>query len=130
MKHKARTTALVLAALLGPYSYSKDKPKDPNVVTLQGSVVDSQCAFNVHSETRSHEWMIKKGVQDATDEKSCTLHCVKDMGGSYVLVVKKDVYRLDDQVKSELFAGKNVKVSGTLDAKTNTVHVYEMEEDK
>jgi hypothetical protein len=130
MKHKARTTALILAALLGTYSFGKDKPKDPNVITLQGSVLDSQCAFNVHSETRSHEWMIKKGVQDATDEKSCTLHCVKDMGGSYVLVVKKEVYRLDDQVKSELFAGKNVKVSGTLDPKTHTLHVYEMEEDK
>ncbi len=129
MKPKATTTALILAAVLSTYGFGKDKPKE-DVVKLQGAVVDSQCAFNVHSETRSHEWMIKRGVQDATDEKSCTLHCVKDMGGSYVLVVKKDVYRLDDQVKSEMFAGKNVKVSGTLDAKTHTLHVYEMEEDK
>jgi hypothetical protein len=129
MKPKATTTALILAAILSVSGFGKDKPKE-DVVKLQGAVVDSQCAFNVHSETRSHEWMIKRGVQDATDEKSCTLHCVKDMGGSYVLVVKKDVYRLDDQVKSEMFAGKNVKVSGTLDAKTHTLHVYEMEEDK
>jgi hypothetical protein len=129
MKLKATTIAMILAAALCANSFGKDKPKE-DVVKLQGAVVDSQCAFNVHSETRSHEWMIKRGVQDATDEKSCTLHCVKDMGGSYVLVVKKDVYRLDDQVKSELFAGKNVKVSGTLDPKTNTVHVYEMVEDK
>ncbi|HKV94618.1 MAG TPA: hypothetical protein VJW20_18885 [Candidatus Angelobacter sp.] len=129
MKHKAITTAVVLAAMLSAYSFGKDKPKE-NLITLQGAIVDSQCAFNVHSETRSHEWMIKRGVQDATDERSCTLHCVKDMGGSYTLVVKKDVYRLDDQVKSELFAGKNVKVTGTLDAKTHTLHVYEMEEVK
>lgn len=130
MRFKTTTMAVILAATLSACSFGKDKPKDANVVTLQGSIVDSQCAFNVHSETRSHEWMIKRGVQDATDEKSCTLHCVKDMGGSYVLVVKKDVYRLDDQVKSELFAGRNVKVSGTLDPKTNTLHVYEMVEDK
>ncbi|HET9365882.1 MAG TPA: DUF5818 domain-containing protein [Candidatus Angelobacter sp.] len=129
MKHKATTITLILAAMLGTSSFAKDKPKE-NVITLQGAIMDSQCAFNVHSETRSHEWMIKRGVQDAKDERSCTLHCVKDMGGSYTLVVKKDVYRLDDQVKSELFAGKNVKVTGTLDSKTNTLHVYEMEEIK
>jgi hypothetical protein len=129
MNYKARKTVLILAVLLCSYSFSKDKPKD-NVLTLQGSIVDSQCAFNVHSETRSHEWMIKKGVQNATDAPSCTLHCVKDMGGSYVLVVKKEVYRLDDQVKTEMFAGKDVKVTGTLDAKTHVLHVFDIEEDK
>jgi len=129
MKVKATATAVILAAVLGAYMFGKDKPKE-EVIKLEGSIVDSQCAFNVHSETRSHEWMIKRGVQDATDEKSCTLHCVKDMGGSYVLVVKKDVYRIDDQVKSELFAGKNVRISGTLDAKSHTLHVYEIEEIK
>ena len=76
------------------------------------------------------EWMTKRGIQGATDEESCTQHCVKDMGGSYVLVVKKDVYKLDDQVKAEQFAGKKVKISGTLDAETHTLHVFDMEEDK
>jgi hypothetical protein len=92
--------------------------------------VDSQCAFNVHSDARSHEWMMKRGVQGASDEESCTRHCVKDMGGSYVLVVKNDVYKLDDQVKAEQFAGKKVKINGTLEAETHTLHVFDMEEDK
>lgn len=127
--NKAKITVLSLALVAATYSAAKDKPKD-SVVTLQGAIMDSQCAFNVHSESRSHDWMIKKGVQEATDEKSCTLHCVKDMGGSYVLVVKKDVYRLDDQEKVEAFAGKDVKVSGALDAKTRTIHVAEITESK
>src|SRR5215813_1865917 len=119
MNYKTKTMALSLALLLTACAFGKDKPKDKDsVITLQGSITDSQCAYNVHSETHSHDWMIKRGVQDASDDKSCTLHCVKDMGGSYVLVVKKDIYRLDDQVKAEMFAGKNVKASGTLDAKT------------
>src|SRR5689334_2171614 len=133
MNRIAMTAAVVLAALTGLYAGSKDKPKESpkdSVLTLQGAIVDSQCAFNVHSETRSHEWMIKRGVQEASDEKSCTLHCVKDMGGSYVLVVKKEVYRLDDQVNTEQFAGKNVKVTGTLDEKTRTLHIFNIEEDK
>jgi len=116
-------------ALLSFYSFAKDKPKD-STVSLHGAIVDSQCAFNVHSDARSHEWMMKRGVQGASDEESCTRHCVKDMGGSYVLVVKNDVYKLDDQVKAEQFAGKKVKISGTLEAETHSLHVFDMEEDK
>jgi hypothetical protein len=116
-------------ALLSFYSFAKDKPKD-TTVNLHGAIMDSQCAFNVHSDAHSHEWMTKRGVQGATDEESCTHHCVKDMGGSYVLVVKKEVYKLDDQVKAEQFAGKKVKISGTLDEASHTLHIFDMEEDK
>ena len=116
-------------ALLSFYSFAKDKPKDATV-SLHGAIMDSQCAFNVHSDAHSHDWMTKRGVQGATDEESCTHHCVKDMGGSYVLVVKKEVYKLDDQVKAEQFAGKKVKINGSLDAETHILHVFDMEEDK
>jgi type 1 fimbria pilin len=119
--------ALVALMLLASYSFSKEKPKD-NVASLRGAIMDSQCAFNVHSDAHSHDWMTKRGVQGATDEESCTQHCVKDMGGSYVLVVKKDVYKLDDQVKAEQFAGKKVKISGSLDG--HTLHIFDVEEDK
>ncbi|HKR95181.1 MAG TPA: hypothetical protein VJW55_07465, partial [Candidatus Angelobacter sp.] len=118
---------LAALALLSFHSFAKDRPKDATV-TLHGAIVDSQCAFNVHSDAHSHEWMMKRGVQGASDEESCTRHCVKDMGGSYVLVVKNDVYKLDDQVKAEQFAGKKVKVSGSLDADGRTVHLFEMGE--
>jgi hypothetical protein len=105
----------------------KDKDKDKDGLTsLTGAIADSQCAYNVHSSGRSHEWMIKKKVPGATDDKSCTLHCVKDMGGNYVLVVKDDVYRLDDQVYAERFAGMKVKITGTLDEK-NTLHILTIE---
>ena len=116
-------------ALLSFYSFAKDKPKDATIV-LHGAIMDSQCAYNVHSDAHSHDWMTKRGIQGATDEESCTQHCVKDMGGSYVLVVKKEVYKLDDQVKAEQFAGKKVKINGTLDSETHILHVFDVEEDK
>lgn len=116
-------------ALLSLYSFAKDKPKEATV-SLHGAIMDSQCAFNVHSDAHSHEWMTKRGIQGANNEESCTRHCVKDMGGSYVLVVKKEVYKLDDQVKAEQFAGKKVKINGSLDAETHTLHVFDMGEDK
>jgi hypothetical protein len=127
--HARAAVLLVALAFFVSYSFSKDKPKDDKVA-LHGAIMDSQCAFNVHSDAHSHEWMTKRGVQGATDEESCTLHCVKDMGGSYVLVAKKDVYKLDDQVRAEQFAGKKVKVTGTLDETSHIVHIYEMEEEK
>ncbi|HSK42799.1 MAG TPA: hypothetical protein VLA83_02810 [Candidatus Binatia bacterium] len=128
---QARAAVLLVAiSLLTSYAFSKDKPKDNAAVSLHGAIMDSQCAYNVHSDAHSHDWMTKRGVQGATDEGSCTHHCVKDMGGSYVLVVKKDVYKLDDQVKAEQFAGKKVKINGTLDAETHTLHVFDLEEDK
>src|SRR5215472_18675260 len=109
MKDKRLGLALLGAAvlLMVTYGFGSDKDKDKDkdtVMVFHGAIEDSQCAFNVHSDTRSHDWMIKKGVQGATDEKSCTQHCVKDMGGLYVLVVKNDVYRLDDQTTPEPFA--------------------------
>jgi len=116
-------------ALLSLYSFAKDKPKDATV-SLHGSIMDSQCAFNVHSDAHSHDWMTKRGIQGANNEESCTRHCVKDMGGSYVLVVKKEVYKIDDQVKAEQFAGKKVKLNGSLDSETHTLHVFDVEEDK
>lgn len=126
------TSLLAACAFSAAYAKDKpkDKPKDSNAVVLHGAVMDSQCAFNVHSDAHSHEWMTKRGVQGATDEESCTQHCVRDMGGSYVLVAKKDVYKLDDQVKAEQYAGKKVKVSGTLDATGHGIHIYDMEEEK
>ena len=131
---KLATLALAMAIrLLSPaLGNDKDKGKDTKneVVVLRGAIEDSQCGFNVHSDGHSHEWMIKKNVPGAGDDKSCTQHCVKDLGGVYVLVVKDEVYRLDDQILPEQFAGKTVKVTATMDAKPHTLRVLRIEEDK
>lgn len=135
MKNKRITQVLVGALLLllavpifAGTQKAKDKEKDKDgPLTLVGAIADSQCAFNVHSAGRSHDWMIKKNVPGATDDKSCTQHCVKDMGGNYVLVVKDDVYRLDDQTYAERYAGMKVKVTGILDEKKTTLHILSIE---
>jgi hypothetical protein len=117
--------SFVAVILLCTVSFSKD-----DNVTLRGAIEDSQCAYNVHSEGHSHDWMIKKHVEGANDAKSCTQKCVHDMGGNFVLVVKNEVYRLGDQELAGKFAGDNVKVTGILDAKTHTIHHFTMELDK
>jgi len=93
------------------------KPK-----TFTGEIMDSQCAM-----MGSHEKMEKmKGMPD--DSKMCTLKCV-EMGGKFVLydAATKTTYQLDDQEKPKEFAGQKVKVTGTYDKATKTLHVESIE---
>ena len=67
---------------------------------------------------QSHAAM-RMGDTDA----ECTHACIEEHGGTYVLVDAEHVYQLSDQKASKAFAGKKVKVVGTLDAKTSTITV-------
>lgn len=108
--------------LLGAgFAVAKDK-------TFTGEIYDSQCA-----KEGSHAMMLaKEGMagkeNDPMAKTMCTNKCVK-MGGKYVLydVAKKTVYQLDDQQKPEQFAGQKVKVTGTYNKATKTIHVSKIE---
>jgi hypothetical protein len=91
--------------------------------TFRGEIMDSQCAMN-----NSHDKMEKMNKM-AHDPKMCTLKCV-EMGGKFVLqdTAKKITYMLDDQERPKMFAGQKVKVTGTFDKNTNTIHVESIEE--
>ena len=91
--------------------------------SFTGEIMDSSCA-----KMGSHA-MMQKG-KDATDpavKKACTEACVK-AGGKYVLynATRKTVYELDDQTKPADFAGQKVKVTGSYDAATKTIHVTDI----
>jgi hypothetical protein len=90
-------------------------PADKALKTFRGEISDSQCAMNVHSLNRTHDAMIKNKSM-GTDAASCSRNCVKQNGGDFVLLVKDRVYRLDDQVKAEQFAGEQVVIRGKLDS--------------
>jgi hypothetical protein len=80
--------------------------------TFTGVVADSMCANADHSK-------MQMGPTDA----ECTKACVDVHGAAYVLYDGKQSYTLSDQQTPEKFAGKKVTVTGTLDAKTLTIHV-------
>jgi hypothetical protein len=86
---------------------------------FRGEISDSQCAMNVHSLSRSHKEMTTKKTI-GRDRASCARACV-GRGGEWVLRSGNEIYRLKNQIGIEEFAGQNVKVIGTLDAKTNTI---------
>jgi type 1 fimbria pilin len=93
----------------------------PKARTFSGEIMDSACA-----KAGSHDAMMKKA--GLTTAKECTEACVKN-GSKYVLFNKasKKIYELDDQTKPQEFAGDKVKVKGTLDAATNTIHVTDIQ---
>ena len=67
------------------------------------------------------------GVQEVTKTFSGT---VAKQGDIYVLTDKADKtnYQLVDSKKIGEFVGKNVKVTGTLDAENLTIHVQDIQE--
>jgi hypothetical protein len=79
---------------------------------LTGTITDSMCPTGDHSQMRM-------GPTNA----ECTIACNDGHGAPYVLYDGKDSYSLSDQKTPEKFAGKKVIVSGTLDAKTKSIHV-------
>jgi len=59
-------------------------------------------------------------------EKSFQGKIEKD-GDKFLLKTARASYDLDDQEKAKSFEGKDVKVTGTLDASTKTIHVTNIE---
>ena len=93
-----------------------------HAATFRGEIGDSSCALNVHSLSRSHKEMLKSKSFGST-AADCARQCVAHQGSSYVLVVKKDVYRLDNQKEAEKWAGQTVIVTGDLDAKNKVIMI-------
>ena len=93
-----------------------------HAATFRGEIGDSSCALNVHSLSRSHKEMLKSKSFGST-AADCARHCVAHQGSSYVLVVEKEVYRLDKQKEAEKWAGQTVIVTGDLDAKKKAIMV-------
>jgi hypothetical protein len=102
--------ASIASAALLTVSLAAQKPQ-----TFTGEIMDLQCSL-----LGGHSAMMKQGES----AKDCTVRCVS-MGGKYVLfdAAGKMVYQLDDQKKPVAFAGAKVKVMGTYDASSKTIHV-------
>ena len=79
---------------------------------FRGVITDDNCDNGDHSH-------MKMGDTDA----ECTVACINAHGASYVLFDGKTAYTLSDQKSPEKFAGKKVKVVGTLDARAKTIQV-------
>jgi hypothetical protein len=83
-----------------------------DVAEFRGVITDDNCDNGDHSH-------MKMGDTDP----ECTVACINAHGASYVLFDGKTAYTLSDQKSPEKFAGKKVKVVGTLDAGKKIIQV-------
>ena len=81
--------------------------------TFSGEIMDDLCA-----KYKSHDKMMQQMKSMTSDPATCTKKCIQ-LGAHYVLYdrQKDAIYKLDNPQKAEAFAGKTVRISGTLDKK-------------
>jgi hypothetical protein len=101
-------------------------PKGTKTMTgnaFEGEMMDSDCA-----QMGSHETTMKANSLATPD--LCTMYCLhfKKTPGKYVLYnsATKMTYQLDDQNQASFFGGRKVKVTGTYEAATKTIHVSDI----
>jgi hypothetical protein len=104
--------AFIVLSLLGVLLFGSAGLAAGPQRTVTGVITDSMCATGDHSQ-------MKMGPTDG----ECTKACVDVHGALYVLYDGKDAYTLSDQKTPEQFAGKKVKVTGTVDAKNKALQV-------
>ena len=119
--------ALAAIALLGmtlpavPTAKNAQGTGSQRTLNLVGEIMDSRCAID-----GSHDKMMRQN--ETKNAKDCTLQCAMT-GGSFVLIdpETKTVYQLDDQEKPARFAGQRVRISGTYDEPSKTMHIESIE---
>ena len=83
--------------------------------TFTGVITDTMCG-------KDHAMM------KVTPVARCVVECVKhDKNNKYALFDGKNLYILSDQKTPAKYAAQKVKVSGTYDAKSNTIKVASIE---
>lgn len=112
--------ALILVVFLQlPAASSPGGKTAPTIETFTGEITESLCPKN-------HDDMMKQMKSMRMDKATCERTCIQ-MGAKYTLYdsAKDQVYRLDNAKKVEPFAGRKVRVTGTL--KKNTITVQNVE---
>ena len=104
--------SLIFLLCFFPLAFSASDKK-PQEKIFEGEISDSQCGFNVHSLTRSHDEMLKSGYMGHSPA-DCTRNCIRGRGGQFVFVSsdKKTAYKIEQQDLVGQFAGQNVRIQG------------------
>jgi len=110
-------TGIVAAALLAAGAFSADAPP---VRLFVGTVSDSECGLD-HTRMKAQHHL--------TDDLVCTRDCCDKYKQEYVLAdhAAGDVFQLDDQKRAGRFANRPVRILGTLDEDSGTIHVVRIE---
>ena len=98
----------------------------PFLVVVMATLLTFTPTVNAQSQSQQPSTQ-----QEPSQQQSRTFvgEIVKAQNGRYALLTDKQKgtgFYLDDQDKAKQFEGKDVKVVGTLDVATNTIHVSDI----
>jgi hypothetical protein len=99
---------LILAAALAGIVAAADRQ------TFTGVITDTMCG-------KSH------GMTPGQPDDKCVGMCVKGTSSQYALYDGKSVLKLSDQKTPAKYPAQRVKITGTLDEKTQTIKVSSIE---
>jgi hypothetical protein len=91
---------------------------------FKGQIMDSECATNAHSATRSHQEMA--GIKGNITDRQCTILCVEQGDSVYMFLDQngKNAYKLSIPQKDlKQYAGEKVEIVGELDDQGKLIRV-------
>jgi hypothetical protein len=115
MRHFSRTLGMAALLLASVASGADSFP-----VLFTGIVSDSECGLDHVRMKKQHH---------LPNDLACTRDCCEKYKQEYVLAdhAAGDVFQLDDQKGAGRFANRPVRILGTLDPDSGTIHVVRIE---
>jgi uncharacterized protein YdeI (BOF family) len=120
---------MALALTLSAVSFAQqDQSAQPSA---QPSTSDTQNTQQPTADQQGTQPQSSAPDQDSSNsmqanQPSSFSGTVVKAGGKYVLKTTDMSYQLDDQMKAKKYVGQQVKVSGSLDSNTSTIHVSDI----
>ena len=124
----AMATMALAMALSGVGFAQQDQSAQPST---QPSTSDTQNTQQPTADQQGTQPQQSSPDQDSSssmqaNQTSSFSGTVVKAGGKYVLKTSDMSYQLDDQQKAKKYVGQQVKVSGSLDSNTSTIHVSDI----
>jgi hypothetical protein len=96
--------------------------------TLAGLFVGATLPMSIAHELNPAAQLSTAALAGADEKAQSFMGHIAQAEGKYVLVDdgQRATFQLDDQEKAKQFDGKKVKVIGSLDPATNTIHVADI----
>jgi hypothetical protein len=121
MATMALAMALSIVSFAQQDQSAQPSPQQPTSDTQSGQ----QSGADQQAQQPSSPSQDSANSTQAPQDSSFTGTVVK-AAGKYVLKTSDMNYQMDDQRKAKQFVGQQVKVSGSLDSSTSTIHVSDI----
>lgn len=124
MKKISLIAVAVFALVMLPAAFAQSTPSPSQDPAVQPSTSPSQqTPSQTNPSTSTSPSTDPSASASSTDSARSFVGSIVKTSGKYVLHTGGADYQLDDQSQAKKFEGKDVKVTGQLDASSNTIRV-------